>query len=410
MKREAKDEEGPAMKAVPGGVTAARGFKASGVRCGLKEQGEDLALVFSEAPAAVAGMFTTNRFRAAAVQVSQERAGRGAAQAVVINSGNANACTGETGLRHAREMTEIAALLLGIKPELVLVCSTGVIGRSLPMDRVQDGIHAAVKALSAEGGGAAARAIMTTDTAPKEAAVEFEVGGKRVRLGGMAKGAGMIAPNLATMICVLTTDAAVPLDSLDLSLRWAVERSFNCITVDGDMSTNDTVLLLANGASGAPQVRDEKATRAFEAALEQVTSTLARALVADGEGATKLIEVRVQGTHDYETARKIAMRIANSPLVKTALFGQDPNWGRILAAAGGAGVEFDPRQVRLSLGRHEIVRGGEPTEADPEALRKALQPREVTIALTVGDGPHGATVWTCDLTYDYVRINAEYHT
>jgi len=410
MKREAKDEEGPAMKAVPGGVTAARGFKASGVRCGLKEQGEDLALVFSEAPAAVAGMFTTNRFRAAAVQVSQERAGRGAAQAVVINSGNANACTGETGLRHAREMTEIAALLLGIKPELVLVCSTGVIGRPLPMDRVQDGIHAAVKALSAEGGGAAARAIMTTDTAPKEAAVEFEVGGKRVRLGGMAKGAGMIAPNLATMICVLTTDAAVPLDSLDLSLRWAVERSFNCITVDGDMSTNDTVLLLANGASGAPQVRDEKATRAFEAALEQVTSTLARALVADGEGATKLIEVRVQGTHDYETARKIAMRIANSPLVKTALFGQDPNWGRILAAAGGAGVEFDPRQVRLSLGRHEIVRGGEPTEADPEALRKALQPREVTIALTVGDGPHGATVWTCDLTYDYVRINAEYHT
>ena len=396
MKREAKDEEGPAMKAVPGGVTAARGFKASGVRCGLKEQGEDLALVFSEAPAAV--------------QVSQERAGRGAAQAVVINSGNANACTGETGLRHAREMTEIAALLLGIKPELVLVCSTGVIGRPLPMDRVQDGIHAAVKALSAEGGGAAARAIMTTDTAPKEAAVEFEVGGKRVRLGGMAKGAGMIAPNLATMICVLTTDAAVPLDSLDLSLRWAVERSFNCITVDGDMSTNDTVLLLANGASGAPQVRDEKATRAFEAALEQVTSTLARALVADGEGATKLIEVRVQGTHDYETARKIAMRIANSPLVKTALFGQDPNWGRILAAAGGAGVEFDPRQVRLSLGRHEIVRGGEPTEADPEALRKALQPREVTIALTVGDGPHGATVWTCDLTYDYVRINAEYHT
>jgi glutamate N-acetyltransferase/amino-acid N-acetyltransferase len=410
MKREAKDEEGPAMKAVPGGVTAARGFKASGVRCGLKEQGEDLALVFSEAPAAVAGMFTTNRFRAAAVQVSQERAGRGAAQAVVINSGNANACTGETGLRHAREMTEIAALLLGIKPELVLVCSTGVIGRSLPMDRVQDGIHEAVKALSAEGGGAAARAIMTTDTAPKEAAVEFEVGGKRVRLGGMAKGAGMIAPNLATMICVLTTDAAVPLDSLDLSLRWAVERSFNCITVDGDMSTNDTVLLLANGASGAPQVRDEKATRAFEAALEQVTSTLARALVADGEGATKLIEVRVQGTHDYETARKVAMRIANSPLVKTALFGQDPNWGRILAAAGGAGVEFDPRQVRLSLGRHEIVRGGEPTEADPEALRKALQPREVTIALTVGDGPHGATVWTCDLTYDYVRINAEYHT
>jgi len=410
MKREAKDEEGPAMKAVPGGVTAARGFKASGVRCGLKEQGEDLALVFSEAPAAVAGMFTTNRFRAAAVQVSQERAGRGAAQAVVINSGNANACTGETGLRHAREMTEIAALLLGIKPELVLVCSTGVIGRPLPMDRVQDGIHEAVKALSAEGGGAAARAIMTTDTAPKEAAVEFEVGGKRVRLGGMAKGAGMIAPNLATMICVLTTDAAVPLDSLDLSLRWAVERSFNCITVDGDMSTNDTVLLLANGASGAPQVRDEKATRAFEAALEQVTSTLARALVADGEGATKLIEVRVQGTHDYETARKVAMRIANSPLVKTALFGQDPNWGRILAAAGGAGVEFDPRQVRLSLGRHEIVRGGEPTDADPEALRQALQPREVTIALTVGDGPHGATVWTCDLTYDYVRINAEYHT
>jgi glutamate N-acetyltransferase/amino-acid N-acetyltransferase len=335
---------------------------------------------------------------------------RGAAQAVVVNSGNANACTGETGMRNAREMTEIAALLLGVKPELALVCSTGVIGRPLPMEKVQDGIHAAVKALSRDGGGDAARAIMTTDTVPKEVAVEFEIGGKAVRLGGMAKGAGMIAPNLATMIAVLTTDAAVPLNALDLSLRWAAERSFNCITVDGDMSTNDTVLLLANGASGAPQVRDEKAQRAFEEALEHVTSTLARGLVADAEGATKLVEVRVEGAEDYAAARTVAMAIANSPLVKTAIFGQDPNWGRILAAAGSAGVEFDAGHVGLSLGGRELVRGGQPVECSEERLREALAADEIAIALTVGDGPHGATVWTCDLTYDYVRINAEYHT
>lgn len=392
------------------GVTAAAGFQAAGVACGIKDSGApDLALVFSESPATAAGVFTTNQFKAAPVLLSQARVAAGTAQAVVINSGNANACTGEQGRRDAEEMTAIAARELGIAPELVLAASTGYIGRPLPMEALRAGIPAVRQALSRTGGGEAARAIMTTDTKLKHLALETEIGGQPVRVGGMVKGAGMINPAMATMICVITTDAAIGARELDLALRWAVDRSFNCLTIDGDMSTNDTVIALANGASGAT-VRNEEDRRKFERALDFVTARLAQAMAADGEGATKTIQVRVSGTQEYEQARRIAMAIANSPLVKTAIYGNDPNWGRIVAAAGGAGVEFNPGRADLALAGIPMVGAGAPLPFDRAQAAQALKQPEVVIHLDLHGGPQSATVWTCDLTEEYIRLNAEYST
>lgn len=392
------------------GITAAAGFSAAGAACGIKESGEpDLAVVSSERPAAAAGMFTSNQVKAAPVLLSQARLAGGRAQAVVINSGNANACTGEQGRLDAEQMAALTARELGIAEELVLVASTGVIGRALPMGAVKKGISEACAALAPSGGPDAARAIMTTDTRPKALALEMEMDGKTVRLGGMAKGAAMICPSLATMICVITTDADIGARELDLALRWAVDRSFNCITVEGDMSTNDAVLALANGSSGA-QVRKEDDRRKFQRALDFVTARLAREIVSDGEGATKTIQVRVAGAREYEEARRIATSIANSPLVKTAIYGGDPNWGRVLAAAGAAGVEFDPEAADLSLGGVPMYGAGTPLPFDEARAHEVLQAREVTIHLDLNAGPQSATVWTCDLTEEYVRINAHYRT
>ena len=392
------------------GVTAAEGFSAAGVACGIKGSGaDDLAVVFSDRVAAAAGVFTTNMFKAAPVLLSQQRVASGRAQAVVINSGNANACTGEQGRRDAEEMADFTAAILGIDRELSLVASTGHIGHPLPMDAVRQGIRDACAALSPSGGPQAARAIMTTDTRPKELALEMELDGKTVSLGGMVKGAAMIRPGLATMICLITTDAAIGARELDLDLRWAVDRSFNCITVDGDMSTNDTVIALANGASGA-QVLKEDERRKFQRALDFVTARLARAIVADGEGASKVIQVHVSGMPEYEQARRIAMAIANSPLVKTALYGCDPNWGRVLAAAGAAGVEFDPGQADLTLAGIPVVGAGAPLPFDEAKAHEALKANEALVHLDLHGGPQSATVWTCDLTEDYVRLNAHYST
>jgi len=392
------------------GVTAAKGFSAAGVACGIKESGaEDLALVFSDRPCTAAGVFTTNQVKAAPVLLSQARVASGRAQAVLVSSGNANACTGEQGRLDAEETVALAARELGIDAGLVLVASTGYIGHRLPMDALRAGIPAARAALSPDGGSRAARAIMTTDTRAKELALEMELGGSTVRLGGMAKGAAMIRPSLATMICVITTDADIGARELDLALRWAVDRSFNCITIDGDMSTNDTVLALANGASGA-QVLKEEDRRKFERALDFVTARLARAIVADGEGATKTIQVQVSGAPEYEQARHIAMAIANSPLVKTAIYGGDPNWGRVMAAAGAAGVEFDPRRADLSLAGIPMVGAGAPLPFDEARAGEALRQREIVIRLDLHGGPQSATVWTCDLTEEYIRVNAHYRT
>ncbi|MCG0238605.1 MAG: bifunctional glutamate N-acetyltransferase/amino-acid acetyltransferase ArgJ [Firmicutes bacterium] len=398
-----------------GGVTAPRGFLAAGVSADVKGRGgtkKDVALLFSQVPAAAAGVFTRNRVQAAPVILSRERVARGRLQAVVVNSGNANACTGEQGLRDAEAMAAIAAEALGIAPELVAVASTGVIGVPLPMDRIAAGIRAAAAALSPEGNADAAQAILTTDTFPKEWAVQAELsGGRTVTLGGMAKGSGMIHPNMATMLAFVTTDAPVAPADLQAALRAAVDRSFNMITVDGDTSTNDMVLALANGlAGGDPIAPGTDDWAAFAAALEKLLVYLARAIARDGEGATKLLEVVVTGAADLEDARRAARAVAGSNLVKAAVFGCDPNWGRVLAALGYSGATFDPARVNLWLGSVQVMAGGAPVPFDEAAARQVLAQPEVTIRADLGAGEATATAWGCDLSYDYVRINADYRT
>jgi len=399
------------MEGASGAVTYPEGFLAAGVCAGIKERGEDVALIFSERPASAAGVFTTNVVQAAPVIISRARIPRGTGRAIVVNSGNANACTGEQGLRDARAMAAEAARLLGISEDDVLAASTGIIGRRLPMDKVSAGISQAVRSLSRDGGASAARAIMTTDTRPKEASAEVSVGGSKVGIGGMAKGAGMICPNLATMLAFITTDAAVSPEMLQACLLRSAEVSFNCLTIDGDSSTNDTAIILANGAAGNSAIDSEgPGLSAFQEALDAVTAFLAKQIARDGEGATKLIEVTVKGARSFEDARRIAKAVANSPLVKTAMFGCDPNWGRVLAAAGSAGVRFDPKAVNLLLGPTPLLRRGEPVDFREDEARELLRKPEVNVLLEIGAGPASATVWTCDFSYDYVRINAEYHT
>lgn len=398
------------LREVPGGVTAACGFQAAGVRCGLKRRGRDLALIYTVAPAAAAGVFTTNRVQAAPVALTRDRVGRGPVHAVVVNSGHANACTGPGGYQDAVAMARVAAEALGVPERSVLVCSTGVIGARVPMDKVTAGIVKAARALGPQGGEPAAEAILTTDTVAKTAAVEFELDGRPVRVGGMAKGAGMIAPSMATMLAFLTTDAHLSPGLLRACLTAAVERSFNRITVDGDTSTNDTVLLLANRQAEAGQITARHGLARFRRALEYVAGRLALAVVRDGEGARKLIEVRVQGAASERDALQIARAIGNSPLVKTALGGGDPNWGRVLAAAGRAGVRFRADRAELRLGGVRVVRGGAAARYSEQAARAAVGGPEVVVTLVLEEGEAEAVVWTCDLTKEYVRINAEYHT
>ena len=394
-----------------GGITAAQGFRAAGVACGLKKNGQrDLMLLVADRVCAVAGVFTRNVVKAAPVIYSQKLVKTGRAQAVVINSGVANACTGEEGMLACERMAADTARAAGLPDGLVLVCSTGVIGRPLPLELIAAGVGDAARALSPDGGHDAALAIMTTDTRPKEAALILETESGPVRIGGMAKGSGMIAPNMATMLSVITTDAQVDPDLLQSALTAAVNGSFNCVTVDGDTSTNDTVLLLASGTTGVRLQRGTLDFARFEQALTRVTMELARAIARDGEGATKLVEVRVHGAPDDAAAARIAQTIANSPLVKTALFGNDPNWGRVLAAAGRAGVSFDPNRVALQFAGIPVVENGQPLPFDRQVASAAIKTPEVLIELTLAEGDGHAVVWTCDFSYDYVRINADYTT
>ena len=401
------------MKILEGGVTAVKGFQASGVKAGVKPGSEkrDIALVYSSAPCSAAGVYTTNRVQAAPIAVDREHLQNGRAQAVLLNSGNANACTGEKGLADARRMCRVTGEALRLPTEDVLVCSTGVIGVELPMEVIEKGIAVAVDALSEEGGADAAEAIMTTDTVPKSYAVEVEIGGKAVRIGGMAKGAGMIAPNMATMLSVVVTDAAVEAELLQELLGRAVQRSFNCITVDGDMSTNDTVIALANGAAGGAILeKGSPEVEVFYAAFEEACRQLAKMLARDGEGATKLIDIRVRGARNEAEAKQVGLAVANSNLVKTAVFGCDPNWGRILCATGYAGVELDPERVEVTLCGILIYGGGTGQDYDEEKLIEAMRAEEISIEIDLGDGQAQAGIFTCDLSYDYVRINAEYTT
>ena len=361
-------------------------------------------------PVRLPGYSASNVVKAAPVLFTQKRVKTGRAQAVIINSGVANACTGDEGMLRCTRMAADTALASGVSEELVLVCSTGVIGRQLPMELISAGISQAAQVLSPQGGHDAARAIMTTDTHPKEAALVLETDAGAITIGGMAKGSGMIAPNMATMLAVLTTDAQIDPDLLQAALSGVVNRTFNCVTVDGDTSTNDTLLLLASGKSGVRLRGGTQDFARFEQALYQVAESLAKEIARDGEGATKLVEIRVHGAETHEAAMKIAKTIANSPLVKTAIFGNDFNWGRVLMAAGRAGVDFNPNRVNLELAGIPVMRNGQSVNYDNPSAIQAMNTDEVSIVLTLSEGEGEALVWSCDFSYDYVKINAEYTT
>ena len=393
-----------------GTVTSTEGFQAGATYAGIKKEvkhGLDLGILFSEAPCVATALFTTNKVKAAPVVLCQERLQDGSAVAVVVNSGCANACTGEQGLRDAVEMASLTAERMGVSPEDVLVASTGVIGEQLPMELIRAGIGRIV--LSAEGGHSLVKAMMTTDTVPKEVAVRF--GDSGFAIGGVVKGSGMIHPDLATMLCFLTTDAAVELDFLKLALRKAVDISFNMVSIDGDTSTNDMVLVMANGLAGnKPISQNSGQAVAFQQALDQVCIYLAKSVARDGEGADKFIEVTVNGARSVAEARQAARTIVGSSLVKTAVYGSDPNWGRIIAAVGRSGVEVVESKIDLYLGDIAVIRGGSPLPFDKRDVVAVLRKSEVSIGLNLNLGTATATAWGCDLTEEYVVINSQYTT
>lgn len=391
-----------------GGVTAPSGYRAAGIQTGVKESGaKDLALVYSTRPANAAAVYTTNKVQGAPIAIDREHLADGKARAVILNSGNANVCNGAVGLDHARRMCARTASELGLQPEEVLVCSTGLIGVPLPIAQIEAGIPRLVAALSEEGGGDAAEAILTTDSVPKSCAVEVELESGRAAVGAMAKGAAMIAPNMATMLSVVTTDAAVPSGPLQELLAQAIQRTFNCITVDGDMSTSDTVILMANGAAEELSERD---CEGLYEGIEFVCRQMAQAIARDAEGSSKLITIAVRGAATQAEARQVGIAVANSSLVKTAAFGNDPNWGRVLCAMGYAGVDFDPERVRVSLCGTDIYGNGAGLAYDASQLSAAMQAEEMAIDIDLAMGSVAAEIFTCDLTYEYVRLNAEYTT
>lgn len=409
---------GVEVRIIPdGSITSVQGFEAAGIAAGIKASGRlDLALVRSIMPCVGAAVFTTNLFKAAPVVYDQQAILTNPTnqRGVVINSGCANACTGEAGLRDAEGMAAAMAQLLGGDLQDYLVMSTGVIGQMLPMDRVLDGIARGAQMLSkdVEAGHQAARAIMTTDTVPKEVAVTVKTDGIEFVIAGMAKGAGMISPNMATLLVTITTDARISPLPAHAALVEAAGESLNMITIDGDMSTNDTAVLLANGLARMPEISDAASPLydAFLEGLKQVTVSLAKGLVMDGEGATRFIEIAVTGAKNRPEARQVAMSVAKSVLFKTAIYGQDANWGRIVCAVGYAGVPLDPNAVRVWMGDLELVRDGGPYQVDEERASAILARREIPIRIDLGQGEASATVWTSDLSHAYVDINAHYRT
>ena len=423
------------MQFIDGGVTAPQGFTANGMLCGIKEgrTKNDTALIYSDCPCSAAGVFTQNRVKAESVKLTKKHLADGKAQAVIANSGNANACTGEQGRENALRMAQAAAGVLNLKAEDVIVASTGVIGQQLKVEVIEKHIDELAKGLSKEGHSEARTAIMTTDTHFKECAVEAEIGGKTVRFGAMCKGSGMIHINLGTMLSFQTTDCAITSEMLEKALRLSVAGTYNCVSVDGDTSTNDTLVILANGKAGNPLIdREGPDFDAFLEALNAINSEMAKKIAGDGEGASHLIECNVRGVKDVETARGLAKSVISSSLVKAAFFGKDANWGRILCAMGYSGYEFTPEKTcvyfksRKGALRHGFtdVMGenkgeeksimvfdhGVPLLFDEELAKEILTEDEVTIDITCEDGNACGTAWGCDLTYDYVKINGDYRT
>lgn len=407
------------MDKIEGGVTSAKGFEASCTAAGIKYQNRtDMALIYSQTPAVTAGTFTSNLVKAACVKWDQDIVkNQETAQAVIINSGIANACTGEEGMNYCNETAKKASSVLHIPANQVLVASTGVIGKQLPMDRIAHGIELLAPAKKADqaAGDAAARAIMTTDTKPKQAAARIQLGGKTVTIGGMCKGSGMIHPNMCTMLSFLTTDAAISKELLQKALSDSVQDTYNMISVDGDTSTNDTLLIMANGEAQNPIIDSEGPDYTlFKEALNYVNEELAKMIAGDGEGATALFEVKVIGASDRLQARTLAKSIVTSSLVKAAIFGHDANWGRILCAMGYSGAQFDPEKVDLffesAAGKIQIIENGVALDYSEEIATKILSEEKVTAIADVKMGEVSATAWGCDLSYDYVKINADYRS
>ena len=406
------------MKLISGGVTAAKGFRAAGVHAGVKAGSDpkknDVAMILCDTEATAAGVYTMNRVKAAPIYVTMEHLENGIARGVIVNSGNANACA-PMGHENAVKMAEAAAASTGLNPEDFIVASTGVIGQTLNVFAIEEACPTLASLLSRDGSSEAAAAIMTTDTRPKEIAVSFEIGGKTVRLGGIAKGSGMIHPNMGTMLAFLTTDCAITADVLQSALYETTKVTFNRISVDGDTSTNDTCCVLASGLAENPLI-DWKSEDydVFLGALRFVCTELSKMIAGDGEGATKLVSCTVSGSRSDETAEKLAMEVIRSSLVKAAMFGADANWGRVLCAMGYSKAPFRPEYVNVSFassaGEIQVCRAGEGLEFDEAQAKQILTQSEVEIRVDVGEGEHSATAWGCDLTYDYVRINGDYRT
>ena len=404
------------MKLISGGVCAAKGFKANGVHCGIRKNKtkKDLSLVVSDVPATAAAVYTTNLVKGAPIAVTKAHISDGTARAIVCNSGIANTCNAD-GIEKAEGMSRITATALGLKDSDIVVASTGVIGQPLDLEPIEKGMPALVDGLSYDGGRNAAEGIMTTDTIAKEVAVEFELDGKVCHIGGMAKGSGMIHPNMATMLVFITTDAAISAPMLQKALSGDVQNTFNMLSIDGDTSTNDTAVVLANGLAGNTEITGEgEDFTLFMKALNTVTVHLCKLLAGDGEGATKLLECIVSGAKDETTAKKVAKSVICSSLLKSAMFGADANWGRVLCAIGYSGAAVDVDKVDVAFqskaGRIEVCKNGAGIDFSEEKAKEILLEQEIEILVSLGDGEKGATAWGCDLTYDYVKINGDYRT
>ena len=404
------------MKMIEGGVTAAQGFVAGGIHCGVRKNKSkpDLAMIYSEAPCAAAAVYTQNLVKGAPILVTQKNIADGTAKAVICNSGNANTCNAD-GEEKAQAMCDLTAQALGIAPQDVVVASTGVIGQVLPIEPIAAGIPELVKALSADGSHAAATAIMTTDTIAKEAAAEVEIGGKTVKVGGISKGSGMIHPNMATMLCFVTTDCAISPAMLDKAIHQVTEKTFNMISIDGDTSTNDTFAILANGAAGNPEITAPGPDYdAFVQALEAVCRTLSKLMAGDGEGATKLLICQVDGAATLDMARTVAKSVICSTLFKAAMFGADANWGRVLCAIGYSGAAVDVNKIDVSFrsakGQVDVCQKGAGIPFSEEEASLVLGEGEIEILIHLHMGQESAQAYGCDLTYDYVKINGDYRT
>ena len=406
------------MKIINGGITSPKGFKAAGFHAGIRKKKNDMALIYSEVPAKAVGVFTKNTVKAAPVLLDQEILSKGGnIQAIVVNSGNANACTGELGKEHAKKMADVTAECLGLNEGEVLVSSTGVIGVPLPIDIIESAIKENYNKLgnSKSDSDLAAEAIMTTDTFPKKIAIEVEIDGKKISIAGIAKGSGMIHPNMGTMLGYITTDANISRELLDKALKVSTLDSYNMISVDGDTSTNDTVIVIANGMAENTEINTENEDyEKFKEALHFVNTNLSKQIVKDGEGAGKFLAVKVEGAKTKEDARALTKSVINSSLVKTAFFGEDANWGRIVCAMGYTGIEFDLNKTSINFisdgNRVDLMENGVPINFSEEDAKKVLKAAEIEVNITLGEGYETATAWGCDLSYDYVKINADYRT